>query len=475
MGKASYLTYFTADELAMIHELTLKIYSETGLSLHHPGAVEIFKKHGAKVEGDRVYITKEIVDKALSTMPSDFKWMARNRDKSLQIGGPDRTIGIHPNIGPIYVQDIENGRRQGTLEDFRKMQIYSQHSQVMTGVGSCPTEPFDVPTENRHLHMFYETLKNTDKPVSGWTLTEKRVNETLEMMEIVFGKDFMENNMVIGASVNALSPLSWSADCLGTIMAYASRNQAIWAPSGGLGGVTDPADVLGCIIQQNAEVLSGLILAQLVRPGAPVAYSASSTLADMRTCFFICGTPQMNQITSGCLQMGREFYKIPTRTMSGISESQEVDVQAGLETMQNAMGTLLSGADMIHESSGVLTRIMVTSFEKMVIDDEIMSRALCTIEGFDSSPEAMKKATELIQKIGPGGSFLTEPSTLKQARKNWLPSISDWKANEREEVEDILVRANRKFKETIAKAPESMIDSELDKELLAYVKSHSQA
>jgi len=171
------------------------------------------------------------------------------------------------------------------------------------------------------------------------------------------------------------------------------------------------------------------------------------------------------------VQMGTKFYKLPVRNMCGPSDSKQVDIQAGIETTQNLMGGVLSGVDWLGSTVGILQSVLTTSFEKVIIDQETISRVMCIRDGIDTSDEAL--SVDLINEVGHTGTYLQHPSTFKHFKNNWLPSISNWDSYEEwkeKGSEDIVVNANKKFKEILANAPEMLIDSELDKDLKAYMK-----
>ncbi|MBT4287868.1 MAG: trimethylamine--corrinoid methyltransferase, partial [Deltaproteobacteria bacterium] len=231
-----------------------------------------------------------------------------------------------------------------------------------------------------------------------------------------------------------------------------------------------PISLLGTAVLQNVELLAGIVLAQMTRPGAPVVYATASTTGYMKTGAFAAGTPEAMLINTPNIQMGNDYYNLPTRTMCGITHSKELDVQAGYETMMSLMMGVLSGANIGVQCVGTLDGLMTLSYEKMIIDQEIISRALRIQRGIEVSSEDL--AVEAIQQIGAGGTYLMHPTTVKECRNMWLPSISDWNSFEGWEAtgsEDIIVRANRKYKEILEKAPASLLDPDIEATLKSYI------
>jgi Trimethylamine:corrinoid methyltransferase len=357
-----------------------------------------------------------------------------------------------------------------TLEDYANIQKLSQAYDVVNLVGSIPVDPNEVPINEKYLRMMYEVLKHTDKPMIGFCAHTNQVRQQLEMIELVVGKPLQENHYT-AVLVNSLSPLGYAPETLETMIEYAKRNQVILLAPCILAGVSGPIHLLGTAVLQNVEILAGLVLMQLVNPGTPVVYATASTTAYMKGATYAAGAPEAMLINTASLQMGKDFYHLPTRTMTGITHSKALDYQAGYETMQSLMLGMLSGSDMAVQSLGVLDAIMATSYEKYVIDTEIISRVLRIKQGVDTSDEAL--AVDVIQEIGHNGNYLVHTSTFEHFRSLWTPNLADWESYDdwlQGGSEEIGIRANRKFKEILQNAPESLLDPDTDRVLKNYIE-----
>lgn len=463
------LEVISKDNFEEIHQASIKILSETGIRFHCPEALGMFEKNGAKVEGETVYITETMVDNALKTCPKTFTWTARNPENSLTVG---EGFLVQPNVGPVFIKDMDKGRRKATLEDYANIMKLCQAAEHVHINGTIPVDPSDVDSESKHLHMMYEILKNTDKPIIGFCFEGEKVRQTFDMLEMAFGgKEFLEDHHCMGVLVNPLSPLGYASETVETIMEYAKRNQITLLAPCIMAGISGPISLLGTAVLQNVELLAGIVLTQMTRPGAPIVYATASTTGDMKTGSFAAGTPEAMLINTPNIQMGNEYYNLPTRTMCGITHSKEVDCQAGYETMMSLMMGVLSGANIGVQCVGTLDALMTISYEKIIIDQEIISRALRIQKGIEVSREAL--AVEAIQTIGAAGTYLMHPSTLKGCRSMWTPSISDWNSHDvwkARGAEDIVVRANRKYKEILKNAPETFLGPDLETSLKEYVK-----
>jgi trimethylamine--corrinoid protein Co-methyltransferase len=454
-------------DLPRIHEASIDLLENTGVIFEHEEALQIFKTHGAKVEGKTVFIPRAMAESAMGMAPTVYRHVARNDQQSVTIGDG---IAPHPNVGCVFCEDMDKGKRRGLLEDFANFQKLSQASEIVKLTGATPVAPDDVEASERALYMIYETIKHTDKPLIGSCTGTKKAEESLRMMEMVFGEGYLQNNFCIGVSTNPLSPLKYATETLDSILAYAKKRQPVYLLACALSGITSPMSMFGSIVQQNTEVIAGTTLVQLISPGCPTVYCPASTVADMRTAICIYAPPEQFLINSTCLQMAIDFYKVPTRIMAGMTDSKEVDVQAGYETMQNMLMGLMSGGHVVEQVFGVLDAIMTISYEKFIIDEEMMSRVIRICEGVDTSDVEM--SLDVMKEVGPGGSYLAHPDTFKRSRNQWLPSVSCWTSYDNWETtgkESVMLKANRKYKEILASRPEMMISKDLDRDLRAFM------
>jgi trimethylamine--corrinoid protein Co-methyltransferase len=262
-------------DLPRIHAASIDLLESTGVIFEHDRALEIFKRHGVRVEGKTVFISKKMVETAMDQAPAKYRHAARNNEQSVTIGDG---IAPHPNVGCVFVQDMEKGKRRGVLEDFVNFQKLSQASDIVKLTGAIPVAPDDVEVSERALYMLCETIKHTDKPLIGSCTIAKKAEESLQMVEMVFGENYLRDHFCIGVSTNPLSPLKYATETLDTIIAYAEKRQPVYLLPCAMAGVTSPMSLFGSIIQQNTEVLAGAVLVQLISPESPVVYCPASTM-----------------------------------------------------------------------------------------------------------------------------------------------------------------------------------------------------
>ncbi len=458
------------EEYNRIHEGSLRLLEEMGVVFEWDEAVEICKKAGLKTDGKTVFFPRKVVEDTLAAVPKQYEWQAINPKRNVTVG--DGFI-LQPPFGSVYVQEHNGVRRKGTLADFRDFQMLCQALPTVKATGSLPITPCDTTPEERYLQIMYTTFKHTDKPVIGTITTYERANQVLDLIELAVGKKLGEGEYYCATAINPLSPLKWSPESCQTMIAYAKRRQPMFYLPCAMAGATAPIGLMGTATLQNAEILSGFTFANLISPGMPGVYGPSSSTAYMKTAGYVTGTPEMMLMDNINLQMGREFYDLPTRTMCGMCSSKVLDAQAGLETMQNLMMGMLGGAHILNECIGVLDEIMTISFPKVIVDHEIVERMVRIWEGVYQQDFDTGLSIDLIKEVGHYGAYLTHDNTFAHYRDRWTPSISTWDSYstwEKAGAEDIAQRADRKYKEILAQAPEMLCDPALDREMQAFLK-----
>ena len=462
------LEVISDDEFEGIHRATLKLLEETGVVFHHEAVLSLFKDHGAVVEDNLVKLPQKLVEDSIKLAPRKFKWRARNDERSMVMGEDPL---VQPAAGPVYVHDMDEGRRPGTLQDYANLQKIYQSQDAFDLVGMIPCEPSEIGQDCKHLYLMLEILRHTDKPLNGFMTTGDQARAQLDMTEIAMeGNNALDEHHCIGVSIGATSPLTYTWDPLETLLEYVRRNQMVHLLCAPLAGVSAPIGLMDTVVLQNAELLAGIVLAQIVTPGAPVVYGPSATAADMQSGDFFSGTPEGMLINIANIQLATRFYNIPARAMTGITDAKTVDYQAGFETMQNLMMGMLAGAHLLNEAVGIMDNILTVSYEKTIIDGELISRVRRIMQGIYGRDCDMN--IEMIREVGHGGNYLLHDATFERCRDRWRApysycgSYSEW---EKQGGRDIVQRANETVKEILAAAPETLIDPALEEELKAYV------
>ena len=470
MARLSRLRVLNEDQLDRLHENTVQVLETVGVELESEKAVDLFGSKGAKVDGHRVFIPRKMLEEAIESAPESFKMWGRDEEKSIIVGGDQPRPLVEPSNGPVFAHDMERGRRKGNMKDLVDFFKLAQASSICDIAGAIPVEPAELPGDERLNRVYYEMIKHSDKPLRFVVGEEAEVLRSFEMLEIAMGKPgFLKDHTSVIVSINPLSPMAYDKTPLETMMTYAEHNQAVTLLSCALAGISAPISIAGAAAMINAEMLAGLTLLQLVNPGAPYVHAPASAMPNLQTGQYITGSPQSNLINNAVLQIAIERYKIPTHTMAGMTDAKVADAQSGYETMQSFMQCMLGGAHIINESLGVLDSIMVNSFEKFVMDEEMISRVVSMMQGVPAEEEDFM--LDVMQAVGPRGTYLTHPSTFKQFRNAWRPTVSCWDDYNKWEKggsQDALARANAKYKEILAGCPETTLAPEREAALKAF-------
>lgn len=469
------LSMFVDDDLQRAHDFSMRILRENGIRFQSGRALNIFKTHGFKIEGQQVFITERQVRSALETTPDHFVIRGRNSTKNLDLGGGD--YGVPGPIGPVNVLDLDGGRRLGTLRDVENLVKIYQASPIINMNSNNGVEANDVPVDIRHLMIMRVLLRNTDKPFYTKLFGYDQMHQAMDMVEIVMGEKLEPggNIHLSSGSCPSMSPLAWGGDAADAIIALSERGQAVTTGTATTTGVTGPIRVFGTLVMQNAELLSGIILSQLVNPGNPVGYGTGASPGNMRGANYCCGSPARAALQIGSVEMGRRLYNLPTRTVTYGSDSTSMDVQGGIESYENTMANTLAGADYMLSEIGTLEGEMTTSYEKTIIDEEITSRLIFMRSGIDISDEAA--SLNHILQVGSKGQFITSRDTLRNMKADWYPKYTDWNSSAEsrppDDYEYVLRRANAEWKKRLEEAPACMLDEAVDLALDEYIQKHS--
>ncbi|MFT6535815.1 MAG: trimethylamine--corrinoid protein Co-methyltransferase, partial [Loktanella salsilacus] len=414
----------TEEALDVIERNAETILAEIGVNfVDNPAALDRWRAAGAEIEGERVRIPRGLARKLCSTAPSQYTQHARNPERNVVIGG--KNLVLAPVYGPPFVRDAEGGRRYATMADFEKFVKLGYMSKWLHHSGGTVCEPTDIPVNKRHLDMLLAHMVLSDKPFMGSVTEPSRAKDSVEMCEILFGKDFVRDNTVMTSLININSPMTFDSIMMGALEIFAEHNQASIISPFIVGGAMAPVSVAGTLTQVMAEVLAGVAYSQLVRPGAPVIFGAFVTSIDMNSGAPTFGTPEAAHITYGAGQLARRLG-LPYRSAGSFCGSKLPDAQAAYETSNSLQMGLLSGVNFMLHACGWLEGGLVASFEKFVMDADQLGTLHHFARGVDMSETG--QAMDAIAEVGPGGHFLGCAHTQANFKSAfWRSDLFDYK------------------------------------------------
>ncbi|CUJ92934.1 trimethylamine methyltransferase family protein [Shimia thalassica] len=451
------------------------ILEEVGVNfVDNPAALERWRNAGADVRGERVHIPRGLARELIKTAPSQFTQHARNPERSVEIGG--RNLVLAPVYGPPFVRDAKGGRRYATMGDFNKFVKLAYMSKWLHHSGGTVCEPTDIPVNKRHLDMLLAHMTLSDKPFMGSVTEPSRAQDSVEMCEILFGKDFVQQNTVMTSLTNINSPMTFDDVMMGSLEVYAQNNQACIISPFIVGGAMAPVSVAGTLTQVLAEVLAGVAYSQLVRPGAPAIFGAFVSSIDMNSGAPTFGTPEASLVTYGAGQLARRL-KLPFRSSGSFCGSKLPDAQAAYETANSLNMGLMSGVNFMLHSCGWLEGGLVADFEKFVMDADQLGTLHAMAKGVPV--DADSQAMDAIREVGPGGHYLGCAHTQAHFKTAfWKSDLLDYKPFETWEEEgarDTYQLATNRVDQLLGTYQKPALDPAIEDALNAYVAQKKES
>ncbi|WP_407306963.1 trimethylamine methyltransferase family protein [Desulfosporosinus sp. SB140] len=454
-------------EIEIIQASTVEVLESVGVEFHHDEALAILRSGGARVEGSRVYFPQALLPQVLEKAPERFLLEARNPERSVWIGGPSTVFA--PPAGCVYVQDLDAVRRQAEQRDyFNLLRIIHQSSYFDTnGGGLVMPEIPGVSEQETFAWMVLAGCWYSDKPQMGLTMGGDIAQTSLEVSEIVF--QGRPGCRLLG-TVNPDSPLIYSEKMLESLLLYARAGQGLILAPCSMAMATSPTTLAGTLVQNNAEILAGIVLSQLINPGTPVVYGNTSTISDMKTMSIALGAPELALLVGAVNQLAR-YYKLPSRSGGALTDAKTADFQAGMESMLSMVSTVAAQTSVVLHSAGILDSFLTLSLEKLVLDEEIGGMARRFSQGLTINQDTLAVAE--IRSRGPGGHFLDTNHTLNHFRQEfWNPRLCDRQpyAPKRDYQRLLLERSHKVWQDRIACYVRPALPEGVEQELRHYYR-----
>ncbi len=463
------------EELSKIDDHVDWILKEVGLEFwDDEESLNLFKEAGATVKGTLIKFDKGLIQSLCKTAPSEFEMLARNPKRSTIFGGNKLVLG--PAYGSPFVYDLKGGRRQGNMQDFNNLIKLSHMTPWLHHTSGTNCEPVDVPVNKRHLDMVYSHLKYSDKPFMGSVTALDRVEDSIEMARIVFGKDIVDKNCVIQGNINVNSPLVYDKTMTDALKGYARSNQGVVITPFILGGAMSPVTMPAAIAQAHAETLVGVALTQLIRPGSSAVYGNFLTTMDLKSGAPTFGTAESSLATYAVGQMARRVG-LPFRAGGHYTASKVADAQAMQESVDSIYPAILAGANFIHQAAGWLEGGLVVGYEKFMLDVDRLGMLHRMFEGLTIDDNSL--ATTAYLENSPGENFLGTQHTAENFEtanyRAELPDNNSFEQWEEDGSKDSQQRAYERWNEMLDNYVEPSLDQSIDEGLVDFIAKKKES
>lgn len=407
------------EQCQMIHRLSLEILRKTGVRVYHQEALELLKQTGAVLlDGNLVRFQPGLVEWALQQAPSRIPLCKRGSNqviaplegKEVCFGtGSDCLTYLDPRTGerrPFQSQDVIDCVH--VVDALPELQ-FCMSMGVPVDKGSSPFR-----------EQFAMMLANTTKPIVFVCYSKEEAEAIVSMAAAAAGGiEQLRMHPSLLLYTEPSSPLRHSETAVDKLLFMAEQSLPILHSPAPVQGGTAMVTLAGAMAQANAEILSGIVMHQLKRAGAPIVYGSGMHHLDMQTTISLYTCPEFVLARVMVAEMGR-FYGLPTWGYAGDVNSCVVDEQAASEATFSIMASLLAGNNLTHDI-GYLESGKTTSSEMIVLCDEIISMLRKFMAGVTFNNDTL--GMDVIHQVGPDGNFLTSDHTLKHFRGLWRPKI----------------------------------------------------
>jgi len=442
--------FLTPQEVEQVHEASLEILENTGILVRNDKARDIYARHGCKVDSETliVKISPSVVEEYRKAFVPTFTF--KGRDPKFDRTIPeDRPLIVTASSAPNIIDPETGEERRATSSDIANI-AFLINELPGYDVFSISTLADDAPEGQFSLSRYYPALKNCLKPVRSSTPSMKDLMEVLELGTIIAGgkEVYKERPLITHHDCPVISPLTMDVESTEEVLYLTENGLPVYGSIVPNAGMTAPMTLLGTLALGNAEFLALSTLMQMIRPGTPLIYAVLPTVADMRTANYAPGAIETGILQIAHSQMAR-FYNVPSGGYIGLTNAHTNDAQSGYETGMNTTGALLAGADMLN-MGGLLGSLMTFDFAKAVIDNEIALMLKRINRGMEFNEANF--ALGVIAEIGPGGTYIDNPHTLKHMRTTaLLPKVATreirttWEDKGRPDVNILAMNEARKI------------------------------
>ena len=460
----SFAELLTREQIERVHEASLEILEQVGLKVRFKPARELFAKHGCvpEADGEIVRFPRAVVERYRKMMPPRFTFFARNPkfDKTIPEDSPVIVTG---SSAPDILDPVTGKERRSRSDDITRIS-HLIHELPGYDMFSVSVLADDAPMDQFTLWRLYPAMKYCMKPIRITTKDLADANQILEFVYLIAGSEeaYKEHPYLTHHYCPVVSPLTMDHLSTEAVMFFAEQGLPVYPTIVPNAGLTSPMSLAGTLAQGNAEFLAAAVLMQMVREGTPLIYATLPTVADMRTGAYASGGIECGILHMAHAQMAH-FYNVPCGGYVWLTNAKINDAQSGYETGMSTTAGLLAGMDMLN-MGGLVEALKTFDFAKAIIDDEIAIMLKRVKRGLEFSEENL--ALDIVKKVGPGGSFIVEPHTIKRMKTAAiLTKLSDRDTRtqwEKKGSQDIHSRAMARVREILSKPSSTVFSDEVE-------------
>ena len=465
VNRSPRFSFLSEDQKQTIFHGMLKVLQDTGANVHHEQAREIFKKHGCKIDGIRVYIPPKLVRQALQSVPlmtTIFDWEGNPRiyvEENRSYFGPGPTL--------VYFRDPYTMERRKCLR--KDATTVARVCDALPNIGFVEglVTISDVPRGTDDVYEFADMIQNTTTPIMAWSYQRGGARDIHRIGCIMAGGEeaFRKKPNYILYS-EPISPLVSDFHAIDKLMYCAEHGIPQDYSPCAIGGGTVPATHAGQLVVALSESMVGVVLSQLINPGTCIILGGVQSILDMRRGIYSYGAPELNVLSGGLTEMAR-YCGLPMFGTAGCTDTKVMEIQSGIEATLQIHTSMLTGANFVHDcgytESGKTGDIFQT-----VMDDEIISMSRIIEDGIEVNEETL--SVDVINRVGSGGHYLYEDHTMKWFRKHWRPTLmdrqsyEDWVKNGSQTMQDRIISKTRDILEN-HEGPISRVPKDVQKDV----------
>ena len=457
------------EQIKIVHETSLKILETTGFTYEQglENTIQMIVENGASVDQDKRKVTfpRKLINEQVAKAPEKVVLCGQDPNNDLHL--TENRVHLGTGGAAIKILDPKTGKaRPTTLKDLYDVsRLVDQLDNIHFLIKPCIAT--DIAIEDYNINWFYTCLSATSKHVMSGVNDEKGLHDVIKMASMIAGGlDKLQKRPFISfTACFAISPLKLCTQST-RIMQEANRNLIpVALSSAPMAGSTSPLTMAGTLAQLHAEQLVGITICQLTRQGAPVLYGGIPGLANLKTMGYLGGAVEFGMMNAAIHQLS-DHIKVPNYNSAGLTDSKVPDAQAGYEKALSALLASMGGSNYIHHSAGMPESMLTIAHEQFVIDDEIIGNCCKVLKGIEVDAEHL--ALEVIDSVGPGGNFITDPHTMTHLRTEYYDGngVTDRKSREKWEKDGCLDTRQRALdiaKKLLESPKQSYIPEEVDK------------